>query len=249
MQIGKYEFKPTLIPTLATVLVLPVLIALGFWQLDRAEQKTVILSAVTAKMNSQTLVAIPNDAEIESAKYQHIRLQGKFDTQHLIYIDNKVVHGKVGYFVLSPFLVTTSSKHVLVNLGWIAMGRSRQELPTVSLPTDELEISGRIKTNVDEVFALSEKSYDELTWPLVVQWVSPDQLSIVLNTKIKPLVILQDKVKKNNAVALYEKQFKRDWKFISSSPDTHTSYAMQWFSLAFVLVLIFIGVNTNKLAQ
>ncbi len=247
MQFGIFEFKPSLIPMLATILVLPILIALGFWQLDRAEQKRVILSAVTEKMNSETLIKLPSEANIESAKYQHIRLHGKFDIEHLIYIDNKVMFGKVGYFVLSPFLVTGSSKQVLVNLGWLAMGRSRQELPIVTLPTNDIVISGRIKTNVDQVFALSEQSYDEVAWPLVVQWVSPQQLSSLLNRHIQPLVILQDKVNNNETLAMYEKQFKRDWKFISSSPDTHTSYAMQWFSLAFVLVLIFIGVNTKKI--
>jgi len=245
MRIGNRRFEPSLIPTIVTLLVLPLLIALGFWQLDRAEQKRVILAAVTEKMNSETLREVPNEDDIEAARYQHISLQGQFDSQHLIYIDNKVVFGKVGYFVVSPFLVKGSNKQVLVNLGWVAMGKTRQDLPTIKIPQGLLTIAGRIKTNIENVFSLTEQSFDKVSWPLVVQWPSPTQLSSLLNINIQPLIILLDKPK--DKVDEYEKQFKREWKFISSSPDMHTSYAMQWFSLAFVLVLIFIGVNTRKI--
>jgi len=239
------QFKPTLIPTIATLVILPILISLGFWQLDRAEQKRVILSAVTKKMDSESLSTIPNKSDIEASKYRRISLQGKFDSARLMYIDNKIVFGKVGYYVVSPFLVNNSKQTVLVNLGWVAMGKSRQDLPIVNIPNTTVRITGRIKTNVDKVFSLSEKSFDSVSWPLVVQWISPQQLTEVLNIELPPMIILLDKPK--DKIVEYEKQFKREWKFISSSPDMHTSYAMQWFSLALVLVLIFIGVNTKKM--
>ncbi|MFV2059141.1 MAG: SURF1 family protein [Gammaproteobacteria bacterium] len=245
MRIATREFKPALIPSIVTLLILPILIALGFWQLDRAEQKRVILAAVTQRMQAESLQKIPDTNDIKDARYQRIKLDGKFDTTHLIYVDNKVVFGRVGYYVVSPFLVTNSSKTVLVNLGWIAMGRSRQDIPSVKLPEQKVTISGRIKTNLDNVYSLSDNSFDKVQWPLVVQWTSPKQLSELLNITIQPLIILLDKPKDINDE--YEMQFKREWKFISSSPDTHTSYAMQWFSLALVLVLIFIGVNTKKI--
>ncbi len=244
MQIGQREFKPKLLPTVATLLILPILIALGFWQLDRAEQKRVILAAVTQKMNSETLNKLPTENNIKNSQYQHIKLQGRFDSSHLIYIDNKIIFGKVGYYVVSPFLVSDSNKQVLVNLGWVSMGKSRQDLPTVKIPEGIVTITGRIKTNVDQVFSLSEQSFDVVDWPLVVQWISPQQLSNLLKINIQPLMILLDTPKGESNE--YEKQFKREWKYISSSPDMHTSYAMQWFSLAFVLVLIYIGVNTKK---
>jgi len=245
MQLANIEFKPKMIPTIVTLLILPILIALGNWQLDRAEQKRVILAAVNEKMNSETLTKLPADMDIASSKYQHIQLLGRFDKTHLIYIDNKIVFSKVGYFVVSLFLVSNSSKQVLINLGWIAMGKTRQDLPAVILPDGEVTISGRIKTNVDDVFSLSEKSFDTVSWPLVVQWASPTQLSELMGINIQPLLILLDKPQGN--ITRFDKQFKREWKFISSSPDTHTSYAMQWYSLAIVLLLIFIGVNTRKI--
>jgi surfeit locus 1 family protein len=43
MRIGHREFSPRPIPTVATVVLLPILISLGFWQLDRAAQKRQML--------------------------------------------------------------------------------------------------------------------------------------------------------------------------------------------------------------
>ena len=39
MRIASWEFTPGLWPTIVTLLVLPLFIYLGVWQLDRAEQK------------------------------------------------------------------------------------------------------------------------------------------------------------------------------------------------------------------
>src|SRR5690625_517931 len=39
MRLGRYRFQPSLWPSLAVLLLLPLLLGLGFWQLDRAEQK------------------------------------------------------------------------------------------------------------------------------------------------------------------------------------------------------------------
>ena len=41
--------------------------------------------------------------------------------------------------------------------------------------------------------------------------------------------------------------FVREWKAVYGiTPDKHRAYAMQWFTLALVLVLIYIGVNTRR---
>jgi len=40
--LNRFCFTPKLLPTLATLLVLPLLISLGFWQLDRADQKDML---------------------------------------------------------------------------------------------------------------------------------------------------------------------------------------------------------------
>jgi len=44
MQIGNKTFKPGIIPTIVFLLVLPVLLRLGFWQLDRAEEKRELIA-------------------------------------------------------------------------------------------------------------------------------------------------------------------------------------------------------------
>ena len=47
-----YSFKPTLIPTLAFLVVFPVLLSLGQWQLNRAEEKREIERIESSKDGS-----------------------------------------------------------------------------------------------------------------------------------------------------------------------------------------------------
>jgi surfeit locus 1 family protein len=44
--------------------------------------------------------------------------------------------------------------------------------------------------------------------------------------------------------------FVRDWRPVYGvTPDKHRAYAMQWFTLALVLLLIYIGVNSKRISD
>ena len=45
MRIGSYDFRPSLWPSLVTLVLLPILIGLGKWQLDRAAWKQALIDA------------------------------------------------------------------------------------------------------------------------------------------------------------------------------------------------------------
>jgi surfeit locus 1 family protein len=47
-----------------------------------------------------------------------------------------------------------------------------------------------------------------------------------------------------------EHGFLREWQPVYTvSPDKHLAYAMQWFTLALVLLLIYIGVNSKRISD
>ena len=44
--------------------------------------------------------------------------------------------------------------------------------------------------------------------------------------------------------------FVRDWQAVYGvTPDKHRAYALQWFTLAAVLLLIYIGVNSKRITN
>ena len=103
MRIGKFEFTPRLLPTMLTFMLLPVLVSLGLWQLERADEKREIL-AERAKMEALPALEVSEQSRdaIANVEYRQLKVVGRFDQQYRIFIDNKVQHGRVGYQVVEP---------------------------------------------------------------------------------------------------------------------------------------------------
>lgn len=238
MRFVNREFRPRLWPTIATIILLPVLLRLGFWQLDRAEEKREIEQQF-AEQFARPVTELTQLETRMQLEYRRVSVKGRFDTRHQIMLDNQVHEKRVGYHVITPLQLANSKKTVLVNRGWVEGEGRRDKLPQFETPESDVELTGRLKLPGGVGLKLSEQSFTRKSWPLVVQWIDIGELQSQTGYDLYPYIL-----------QLAEGQpygFIREWKIISSSPEQSTSYAVQWFSLAFVLVLIFIFVNSRKI--
>ena len=91
MQIGNKIFKPGLIPTIVFLLILPVLIKLGFWQLDRAEEKRDLIELF--KQQDELGPLLINDLIKLDSKlnYRSAQVEGSYNSDKQIFIDNKKI--------------------------------------------------------------------------------------------------------------------------------------------------------------
>ena len=241
MRIGNREFLPRPLPTLATIILLPILISLGFWQLDRAEQKREILSQYQQQEGRGIVNLNKSASGQEYLPYQRVEVTGKFDNSQQFLLDNKVYQGRAGFEVITPLLLADSSSAILVNRGWIPQAASRMQLPTIPTPSEKLRLVGQMKLDVANNFHLGESGIETETWPRIVQWLDKELMEKQLGYKLQPFVILLD--------ADSEAGFVRDWYIKKISPEKNISYAVQWFALALALVIIFIVVNTHKVVE
>ncbi|MFO7603424.1 MAG: SURF1 family protein [Gammaproteobacteria bacterium] len=232
------KFKPGLVPTLVVVLLFPILVRLGFWQLDRAEEKEQIqtLFEQRAKLPAITLDHLPED--LEEIKYRRVVLTGHYDRAHHILLDNKVYQQAAGYHVLTPVKLSASGKVVLVNRGWVPGGLDRRVLPEIESPTDALQINGVISLPSSKVFTLSEYNRAGTSWPAVYQWIDFADIGQATGMDILPLIVLQDPEDEHGYV--------RNWSKVDLKPEKNISYAVQWFALALALLIIYIVVNLRK---
>lgn len=237
-QTGHRVFKPTLIPTLATLILLPVLIRLGFWQLDRAEEKQVLLDQFELSQKKPAVdLASVEDPEALS-QYQKVSMTGKFDVQHQFLLDNKVYRGKAGYQVITPLFLSGSNKVILLNRGWVSQGKNRQDLPLFSTPEKIVKVYGQVRLHPGSGFSLGGDMQESTGWPRVIQSENTTVLEKYLGYAVYPLVVLQDPAS--------EAGFVRDWYIRKIVPEKSTSYAVQWFALALALVIIYFVVNFRK---
>ena len=232
-----FKFKIKLAPAVATIIVLPILMSLGFWQLDRAEIKQKTLEVFNQRVQQSPRLITNNDkpAEIgaDNLQYTQLESKGHYDTQHSYLIDNRVHQSQVGFYVISPFIVENSNHVLLVNRGWIKAKRYRHDLPEFSTPTSLRVLKGMAYLPSKNFFAVDNVKIEDSNKPVILQNVDFEGISSVLNKKVYPFVLRLAPEEPSG--------FVREWQIVTSPPEKSQSYAAQWFTMAFVVILLFLS--------
>lgn len=243
MQILKWSFNPALIPTLASLLLFLLLLALGFWQLDRAEQKQTITEDYNVKTAQEpvNLNTVPGTAAILTPLiWRRCTLQGHYDSSRVYLLDNQIVNGVAGYFVYSPFIISGTKTSLLVNRGWVPMGDYRNQIPHLEQVISEpVTIAGQIAVYPPLPGINNEKvlSGQEVMAPGIfrIQQITEDGMEQILGTDLLSVVV------RLNAHEPYG--FFREWAPPVSGKQLHLGYAYQWFAMAAVFVLVFLSIH------
>jgi len=231
------RFRPSLAPTLAVVALLPLLVSLGFWQLDRAGQKRTLQTAFAAGSEA---VVDPVAAELPTLpRYQQVVLRGRFDTQHQFLLDNMTDGGAAGYQVLTPFRPEGWDASIIVNRGWVKKDFTRPELPVVEVDELPRELSGRLAPLPRPGISLVSAPQTEASWPRVVQFPQMEELAQSLGQTLVARSILLD--------ADAADGYLRRWQPVELGPERHIGYAVQWFALAATLLIIYLLVNLKRI--
>jgi surfeit locus 1 family protein len=238
MRIANFEFKPALWPSMAALVLIPFLSSLGVWQLNQASEKEQRLQDY-AQRDKTGLVLTDSSAVFEQhSGYKQVQIKGHYLVNRSFLLDNQIHQSAVGYHVFTP-LQLDDKRLILVNRGWIAMGASRDALPAIPTPEDEVTISGVLSPPPGYGLLLGDDIQTNTLWPRVVQAVVLTRLATELNTELAPQIILLDP----NAAD----GFVRQWKIVKFGPEKNLGYAFQWFMMALAVLIIFIVVNTRRI--
>ncbi|MGH8399159.1 MAG: SURF1 family protein, partial [Gammaproteobacteria bacterium] len=144
MRISKWQFHPTLWPTLVTVLLLIILVCLGIWQLRRADYKRKLLTQYH-QVTMLPPVSLNNTVVTGSLemlpRYRHVLAQGHYDGAHQVLLQDMQHGDQVGYEVLTPFVLESQRDILLVDRGFVT-GPDVKTLPDVSVGSDTRSVSG-----------------------------------------------------------------------------------------------------------
>lgn len=221
--------------TLLTLVMLPILISLGRWQLERAEEKREIENLLESRQQQEAVQIEALDPEAD-LRFTPVVLSGRFDEERQILLDNRMYDGQLGYEVLTPF-VTDNGSRVLVNRGWIKGNMDRRTLPAIPPAGGQQLTRGFVYVSPGKPFLLKEQVLDAADWPLVVQAIEVEKFSEVLAEALFPHVVRLEAGAPGGLTI--------DWQPINQEPEKHIAYAVQWFTMATALVLWFVFANTN----
>lgn len=225
----------------ALVLVVTVLLAattarLGLWQLDRAAQKQALEQQrqERAQLPPLTLPELSADAPAPAALWQRrAHLAGLWAADETVYLDNRVMQGRVGFYVLTPLLLD-DGRAVLVQRGWLPRdaGERTRIAPHRTLP-GRVQVSGHIAPQPSRMVELGQAVPGPIR-----QNVDLGAYARETRRRLLPFVIVQDDAQ--GMAAGQADGLLRDWPPVTTGVHTNYGYALQWFGLCALLIGLYV---------
>ncbi len=239
MQTIPYRFRPRLIPTVATLLLLPLLINLGLWQAHKAEQKQTLQDIYDRRERESPLLIGAQALDAQAFRYSRVSARGRYDPAYQILLDNQMNGERAGYHVITPLQVEGHAMRVLVNRGWVPVGADRRVLPPIDTPAGVVEVRGYAVVPSGKFFELEKPKEVRNQWQTVWQNLDMQRYRNAVPFPLQPVVIRLDA---NNAAGGYV----REWPRPDSRIEVHRGYALQWFGMAAVLAVFYLATTIKK---
>jgi surfeit locus 1 family protein len=208
--------------------------SLGVWQLHRADEKKLTLAREAEEAARAPELWLGDNNDIKP--FKRVKFAGKF-LPHVFFLDNQYHAHQIGYHVISPILMPTG-RVVLLDRGWVSAGATRKILPDIDMPQKILDLSGVIYMPSAKTWVLGSGVENEQGNQMVIESLDFNLISQILHKSVYPFIIRLDKSSPAG--------FVRDWVTVVMPPVRHLGYAFQWFALAFVVLVVFVGLNSRK---
>jgi surfeit locus 1 family protein len=218
-----------------------IMIYLGFWQLRRANESQAILD----RFNEQSIVqatSLSKALSLKDKRYRMVKVEGYYDNEHPFLLDNQFHQHQVGYHVISVLKIPGQKQRLLIDRGWVPMqGARRRHLPQILPVENKVTVYGKIHQADKHLLLLGNIAEQGNDWPRLIQQINFDYIHQVLGAPVYPFVIQLEKGQMHGYV--------RDWKPVMMSPQRHKVYAVQWFIMAFTLIILSIVLVMTRRKQ
>lgn len=192
-------------------------VALGNWQSGRAAEK-----------------------RATQASLKRVAVSGEFLPQYTVLLDLRVHRGRPGYHVVQPLRVAQGGEHVLVLRGWVAADARRERLPQIVTPTGEQRIEGIVLERLPQ-YLEHAGGQDPCRFgptPCVRQNLGIGDLGAWTGLPMKRIVIEQSSELPDGLL--------RDWERPEATFLKNEMYALQWYSLAALCLILFLVLSFRR---
>ena len=235
--LGRLSISGDARAVLAGVILLGFLLSLGFWQLGRAGEKIELASrwearaAIPAVAPEALLPSAPSSEAAAALADRQVRWQTSFtDTDYLL-LDNRLHRGRAGYHLIA--LAESEVGLIPLNLGWLAGDPSRRTKPIPALPEGRVVIEGRVYVPSGAPLMM-QRPEPPAALPATVQTLYWDNWQSSLEALSGRAVFpFEVRIQPDSPHALVA-----EWTVVNQSPSKHIGYAVQWFAMAAVLLII-----------
>lgn len=235
LQGAQRKFAPAWWATLATLAGVALTVALGFWQLGRADTKQALQQHIDVFAQQPPLLISANELKQEDVLLRRVEARGQFEPNHTVFIDNRMYKHQPGYYVYMPLRIVGTNKYVLVNRGWIAAGAERNRAPVVQTPVGDVVITGTATPPSERFLELSSKVAEGNIWQNLVL----ERYRQATKLDLQPIIIQQTAQTVDDGLI-------RDWPPVDLKRNTHLAYAVQWFAMAVAILIYYVVINVRR---
>ena len=206
---------------------------LGIWQLDRAAQKVHLQQAIEAQ---QALPPLPladlarNPASAVAQQHRRVLLQGRWQHGRTIYLDNRQMDTRQGFFAVTPLSLDDGSA-VLVQRGWLPRDQAdRTHIVAPAPPQGRIELLGRVEPGLGRVYEFAGAASGPIRQNLDINAYAQESA-----LALRPVAVVQlEEPGTSTSDGLL-----RHWPAPAADVHKHYGYAFQWFALSALILVLY----------
>jgi surfeit locus 1 family protein len=216
------------------VMGVAITFSLGMWQLGRAAEKTSLQNAKQQQwgqvvLDGRSLGTAQDDANQRTTLiHRRMSLKGQWLAEHTVFLENRQMNGKPGFFALTPLKLEGTGAVVLVQRGWSQRSfTDRTALPTMQTPDGWVEVQGHLAPWPSRLYDFGGTE----TGPI------RQNLDLTAYRQATGLPVLEVTLLQSGTAS---EGLLREWPVVASGVEKHHGYAFQWFGLSGLIALLYV---------
>src|SRR5262245_7956112 len=229
---GSWRRRVVLLAAIASV---ALTLSLARWQLDRAAQKEALEAALEqrAVLPPLSLNGLTKAEQVApDLPYRRGIVRGTWMPEHTVFLDNRPMDGRPGFYVLTPLKLAGQGSAIVVQRGWVGRDfRDRTHLPSIKTPEGEIVLQGLIAPPPGKLYQFSGADSGSIRQNLELASFEQE-----IGTALWPVSFLQaDPTDGSPPDGLL-----RHWPKPGVDVHKHYGYAFQWFALAALIAGLYV---------
>ena len=220
------DYQRGFVVLLAALTSIALTARLGFWQLDRAAQKVAMQTALASRAQLPVLYAkalARTPAAADEQQYRRVDVAGRWLPERTVFLDNRQMDGRVGFFVVTPLLIEGNADAVLVQRGWVPRHfDDRTALPAIPSAPGRVEVVGSVASPPSRLYQFEGAASGPIR----------QNLDVVAFARETGLALLPLSIQQYDTPGTPRDILLRDWPPPASDVQKHYGYAFQWFAIA-----------------
>jgi len=222
--------------TLLVIAAAAGMVRLGFWQLDRMEQRQAFNRAVQEQQARAVLDLnqFSGGEDLTGMEYRSVLVEGEYLHPEQVALRNQVMNGLPGFHLLTPLIIDGKDQVVLVDRGWIPLEDAAGSRWSQYDEPGRAEVRGVIRkpTPANRIGGVPDPTLQPGqtrldTWNVI----DLDRLAHQMSYPMLPVYIQQ------SPDPAWTQLPARSEPVLNLTEGPHLGYAIQWFAFAAIALI------------